>query len=102
MFTRKQLWRRVRCRSRTKPRADSPAANNRLGMIAEIELIDLTSTTMSSPSSVESIVSSDGEDTEEKKAPPSPPATNARAKSVTFEPRPQVFLVTHMSELDSR
>lgn len=129
MLSRKQKWRRVRCRPRQTPVIDkAPGPLETAGPDKKSDLVDSDSdevstitsaiSTWSSFDSVESALegqdeegetSSQGEggveervggvhvsgcvvDTREPAAP----------KGVTFEPRVQVFLVTHKSELDNR
>lgn len=125
MLTRKQQWRRVRYRPRQHAPAealaavdgDKPAKPHAGGRSCDDDEIS-TSTAFSTRSSFDSVVSSleeeGGEATEEEGVQdeegcgalslprPSPVAVDARGKGVTFEPRVQVFLVTHKSELDSR
>lgn len=129
MLTRKQKWRRVRCRPRQLAIVDKiPGALEMAGPDKKSDLVDSDSdevstitsaiSTWSSFDSVESALegqdelgekNSQGEgEAEEHAGDVHEPghAVDARApvapKGVTFEPRVQVFLVTHKSELDNR
>lgn len=117
MLSRKQQWRRIRCR----PRLNNPGPETSPAIIilAEKEEADdeASSTTTSSIRSSDSIDSALDEAREEDGVGGIPdevegggdrcgaslslPASSTHAR-VTFEPVVQVFLVTHKNELDSR
>lgn len=136
MLSRKQRWRRVRCRPRQSP-AVGKASDDALETAGgggpddknkPSDLVDLDSddsddvstinssviSTWSSFDSLEEHEEADEQDTDsESEGEPGGrdeggvngegKTADARAnRGVTFEPRVQVFLVTHKSELDNR
>lgn len=112
MLTRKQQWRRVKCRRRTNCGKDSEVPESKCPAKGEedtnADSEDEVSTTrtgapsISTYSSFESVHSALGESEDCITSAQLAPPPDARGKGVTFEPRVQVFLVTHKSELDTR
>lgn len=109
MLSRKQQWRRVKCRRRTsRTKAVDEVPEGKVPPTAEKEDAnsddEVTSKrTVTSPySSFESVQSALEGREECHTATSGVPASYPRVKGVTFEPRVQVYLVTHKSELDAR
>lgn len=122
MLSRKQKWRRVKCRRRDVPKkhptatatatTDMPMSKGKSATDVDDNSEDDCETTpsISTWSSFESVESALEDDANCEAAcpasrcplPESPSPTEPRVKGVTFEPRVQVFLVTHKSELDTR